>query len=167
MRQPVLFRSFLVLTILIFSGCASVVPDFTAPKVTLADIRVEEIKPLEAAFLIQLRVMNPNDLPLEIKGLSCDLELDGTEFASGMQGEEQVIPPYGSALVPVKVYASVLNMVSSVLQRLPSTSQPSAPQDPLTYGLEGHVRISSGGISRNLPFTSSGELNLHQTRPGR
>lgn len=167
MRPTRLFTTVICLTILLLSGCASVIQEFAAPKVTLADIRVEEVKPLEAAFLVQLRVMNPNDLPLEIKGLSCDLELDGSDFASGMQGDKQVVPAYGSALVPVKVYASVLNMVSSVLRRIQSTDQDTSSQEPLTYGLSGHVRVSGGGISRNLPFSSSGELNLQQLNSAR
>lgn len=160
MKYASLLTTLFCLAILFISGCASVVTEFTEPEVTLADIRVEEIKALEAEFLIQLRVMNPNDLNLEVKGLTCELELDGSKFASGMQGDKQTIPAYGSALVPVKVYASVFNMVSSVLQRLQSAGQPGAEPEPLTYGLTGHVRISSNGISRNLPFSSTGELNL-------
>ncbi len=127
----------------------------------MADIKVEEVKTLETTFMVQLRVMNPNDLDLEIKGLACDLELDGSQFASGMQSEKRVIPAYGSALIPVKVYASILNMVSSILQRV-QEGQGTSGQEALTYGLSGHVRVSGGGLSRNLPFTSSGELNLQQ-----
>ena len=121
---------------------------------------MEEIRPLEAAFLIQLRVMNPNDLSLTVKGLSCELELDGSEFASGMQGENQEIPAYGSPLVPVKVYASIIGVVTSVIGRIQAANKPGRTQDPLTYGLKGKVKVSSKGISKELPFTSTGELTL-------
>lgn len=144
----------------LLSGCAGLNSSFETPKVTLADINVREIKTLETSFLVQLRVMNPNDFPLEIKGLSCDLEVDGRQFASGLQGNVQAIEPYGSALVPVEVYASVLDMVNSVIGLIQSANKPNAPMESLTYRLVGKVHVSTGTLTRNVPFESEGELNL-------
>jgi LEA14-like dessication related protein len=145
---------------LLMSGCAGLSPSFEKPQVSLADIQVQEVKTLETAFLIQLRISNPNDSPLDIQGLSCDVELDGRRFASGLQGDQQTIPAYGSALVPVEVYASVLDMFSSVISMIQHANQPDAQVRALNYRLVGKVRISSGGFFRNVPFESEGELNL-------
>lgn len=157
----------ILFSVFLFSGCAGVLTNYEPPQVSLADLRVQEIKPLETSFLIQLRVANPNDSSLEITGLSCDLELDNTHFASGLQGERRSIAPYSSALVPVEVHASMLNMVSSVLQWLQTADQPGAGKEGITYGLTGHVRISNGTVSHKLPFESTGELNLQQLQPNR
>lgn len=146
--------------LLFAAGCASLSPSFEKPKVSLADIQVQEIKTLETAFLIQLRIMNPNDNPLDIQGLSCDVELDGRKFASGLQGAQQTIPAYGSILVPMEVYASVLDMFSSVIGMIQSANQPNSQHKAMNYKLIGKVRVSSGGFSRNIPFESEGELKL-------
>jgi LEA14-like dessication related protein len=149
-----------IISLLLLSGCAGLSPSFEKPKVNLADIQVREIKTLETAFLVQLRIMNPNETPLEIQGLSCDLELDGRQFASGLQGEQLTVPPYGTALVPVDVYASMLDMVSSVIGLIQTAGQPESQLQSITYRLTGRVRVSTGSFTRSIPFESEGELNL-------
>lgn len=146
--------------LLLISGCAGLFSSFQEPQVSLADIRVQEVKTLETAFLIQLRISNPNDSPLDIQGLSCDVDLDGRRFASGLQGEQQTIPAYGSALVPVEVYASVLDMFSSVIGMIQNANRPDSQVRAIRYKLIGKVRINSDGLFRNVPFESEGELQL-------
>lgn len=146
--------------VFLLAGCAGLTSSFEAPKVSLADIQVREIKTLETSFLVQLRVMNPNDFPLEIKGLSCDLEVDERQFASGLQGDTQTIEPYTSTLIPVEVYASVLDMVNSVIGFIHSANKPETEMESLTYRLVGKIRVSTGKLTRNVPFESEGELNL-------
>lgn len=148
------------ISLLLISGCAGLFSSFEEPQVSLADIRVQEVKTLETAFLIQLRITNPNDGPLDIQGLSCEVELDGRKFASGLQGEQLSIPPYGSTLVPVEVYASVLDMFSSVIGMIQNANRPGSQIRAITYKLIGKVRIKSDGFYRNVPFESEGELNL-------
>jgi LEA14-like dessication related protein len=154
--------TFIIVTIslLLLSACAGLAPSFEKPKVNLADIQVREIKTLETAFLVQLRIMNPNETPLEIQGLSCDVELDGRQFASGLQGEQLTVPPYGTALVPVDVYASVLDMVSSVIGLIQTAGKPDSQLESVNYRLTGRVRVSTGSFSRSIPFESEGELKL-------
>lgn len=145
---------------LLLSGCGALSPSFMKPQVSLADIQVHEAKTLETAFLIQLRVSNPNDDPLDIQGISCEVELDGRRFATGLQGEPQTIPAYGSALVPVQVYASVLDMFSSVINMIQHAGEPDAQIRALNYRLVGRIRLNEGGFFRNVPFESEGELKL-------
>lgn len=162
MRQPTTTSAAWLTTILLLvllAGCAGL-SSLEKPKVTLADIQVQEIKTLETAFLVQLRVMNPNTTPIEIEGLSCDVELDGRKFASGLQGGQGSIPAYGSVLVPMEVYASVLDMVSSVVGVLQNQNEPGTKGRPISYRLKGKVRIGRGGFSHNLPFESKGEVRL-------
>lgn len=156
-----LSQQLLLLAVLcLLSGCAGLAPSFEEPGVTLADIQIREIKTLETAFLVQLRVMNPNDVPMEIQGLNCEIELDEKQFASGVQGKQQTIEPFGSALIPVEVYASVLDMVNSVIGLMQTANQPGQQLESIRYRLVGKVRVSSGGLTRSIPFESDGELNL-------
>lgn len=149
----------IVICLLLSGGCASIM-SLEKPQITLADIQVREIKTLETSFIVQLRIMNPNPTPLDIEGLSCDVELDGRKFASGVQGSQETIPAYGSALVPMEVYGSVLDMVSSVLGVIKSQNEPGSAGKPVNYRLTGKVRVKSGTFARNLPFASKGELKL-------
>lgn len=150
----------IMLFVLGLTGCAGIT-GLESPKVTLADLKVQQVTALESSFLIQLRVANPNSAALEVTGLACDLELDNEHFASGMQGETQSVPAYSTALVPVEVHASMLHMVSSVLQWIQASQREGGgAHDGIQYGLKGHVRVKSGGMSYKLPFESAGELRL-------
>ena len=145
---------------LLLTGCATVGPGVEKPTITVTDLNVQEVKALEAIFLLELRVMNPNDYPLDIRGISCDLTLDGNHFANGISEVQQEIPAFGTATVPVTAYASVLDMVGSVIQMLQQADTNKGSVKPLRYGLAGKIRLGGSGAVNTLPFESKGELSL-------
>lgn len=153
------------LCLLLLAGCAATGRYAKAPRFILADIRVQEIKTLESAFQIGLRVINPNEIPLEISGLECELKIDGKDFATGVAGDHHVIPAYGSAIVPVTVYASMLDMVASAVTFAQRSDNDAGDRKPLRYELTGHVRLGGKNmLRRSLPFRSKGELSLDGSR---
>lgn len=156
-RTAALFL-FLLAPYLLLSGCA--LTSLESPEVTLADVQVTEIRSFETVFIVQLRVQNPNQKALDIDGLSCEIELDGRKFASGLQGAQQTIPPYGTALVPVEVYASVIDMVGSAIKMVKSASKKDANIEEVDYKLSGTVNVKMSGLSKKLPFESSGRIDL-------
>ena len=158
------FRIPLILLLLVAAialvGCVGLHGLKEDPKVSIADIRVQDVKALESIFLIQLRVLNPNDIPLTLRGVNCDLEVDGRHFASGIADSDQLVPAYGTAIVPVKVYASMLDMVSSVVDLIQSANPSAAKEKSMAYILKGTVGVETRGFDRRIPFTSKGELSL-------
>jgi LEA14-like dessication related protein len=145
---------------LLLSGCATMGPSVEKPTVSVTDLRIQEVKALEAIFMLELRVMNPNDFPLDIQGINCDLKLDDKRFATGISDVRQEVPAFGTATVPVTVYASMFDMVGSVIQMLQDVDQQRGPGKPLYYELAGKVRIGGHGGTRSVPFQSEGEINL-------
>ncbi|MDW7771546.1 MAG: LEA type 2 family protein [Desulfobulbaceae bacterium] len=143
------------------AGCAGTGRYALNPRITLADIRIMEIKTLESAFQIELRILNPNDIPLEVNGLECRLRIDGKEFAAGVTGDHHLIPAYGSAIVPVTVYASMLDMVSSVIAIAQDSGTTQRRREPLRYQLSGHVLLGEKNLWRKtIPFATEGELSF-------
>jgi LEA14-like dessication related protein len=165
-RRRLFIRLLLVPLCLTFiAGCAGTGRYANTPRITLADIRIQEIKTLESAFQIALRVLNPNENPLEISGLECELKIDGKEFATGVAGDHHVIPAYGSAIVPVTVYASMLDMAASAVSFAQGAHADTGRLKPLRYELSGHLRLGGKNMmKRTLPFQSKGELSLDGTR---
>ena len=129
------------------------------PTITVTDLSVQEVKALEAIFMLELRVMNPNDYPLDIRGITCDLTVDGNHFANGISDVQQEVPAFGTATVPVTVYASVLDMVGSVIQILQQAENKGSVK-PLRYELAGKIRLGGSGAVNTLPFDSKGELSF-------
>ena len=144
---------------ILLTGCATLGPGVEKPTVSVSDLRLQEVKALEAIFMLELRIVNPNDFPLDIRGLNCDLKLDGNHFATGISDARQEVPAFGTATIPVTLYASMFDMVNSVIQVLQGVDQHNGPVKPLHYELAGKVRLG-GKTAGTLPFQSRGELDL-------
>ncbi len=69
---------------LLLAGCAGLGKPLEPPRVSLADIRVEDFTGFETVFQIQLRVINTNDVDLKVKGIEAELEINGQSFAAGV-----------------------------------------------------------------------------------
>jgi LEA14-like dessication related protein len=99
-----------------------------------------------------MRVFNTNEIPMEIKGINCDLELNGKRLATGVTNVKINIPSYDTAIIPMTLYSSVLDVVN-VLRSLAKTKK-------LDYKLTGHVRLGKGAMPSTIPFKATGELPL-------
>ena len=160
-RRAGFFYGWLLLVFLLLpAGCARLHGHIQEPEVSLADMQVVEMRPLEAVFQIQLRVMNPNDFALDIRGVHCDVNIDGKHFATGVGDQRSEIPAYGTGLVPVRVYASTLKMFSSVMAMVQGMDGQADGQAPIRYEISGTIHMG-GGINRTVPFHSRGELSLN------
>lgn len=146
--------------LLFLNGCAGLFGLKEDPKISIADIRIQDVKAMEGIFLIKLRILNPNDVTLDLRGINCDLEINKRHFASGIGDSNQTVPPFGTVIVPVEVYASVLDMISSVADLMHSAGKMPSKDNPLPYTLQGKVRVGIHGFTKEIPFKSSGELSL-------
>jgi len=133
-------------------GCAGMGQRLEPPRVKLANIRVQEFNVLETVFEVRLRVFNTNDTALQVKGIECELEINGQPFAIGVSDADVIIPSYGTQLLPLHVYASVFDIIKSV-QGLHS-------QDQLKYQIKGKIRLGTGAFPSVLPFDSEGYISL-------
>ncbi len=86
----------------------------------MANISLQEAKAFETIFELDLRVFNTNDVPLEIKGIECVLEVNGNKLAKGVSATQTTVPAFGTELVRMVVYSSMLGMVSSMLDLIRS-----------------------------------------------
>ena len=144
----------LIVTAIALMGCAGIGKQLEPPRVSLANIRVEEVSGLETAFEIQMRVFNTNDVDLKIKGIKAELEINGQPFATGVSNTPVEIPSYGTELVTITVYSSVIKMFKSVYGLKGS--------EELKYRLNGKISVSAGNnmMPTSLPFESEGQVSL-------
>jgi LEA14-like dessication related protein len=158
LRRTTISVLIFVISALILTGCAGLQKTYEPPRVTLAGMTIKEARAFETVFLIELRIFNTNDVPMEIKGVDCALEINGKPFAGGISGVDKTIPAYGTDLVSVVVYASVLDTVNRVFGMIRDV-QASQKMQNLKYTLKGKLRLA-GAIPTSVSFDSEGELNL-------
>lgn len=148
--------------LMIFHGCAGVGKRLETPEVTLAHITMEQAKGFEAVYQLDLRVFNTNDVALEVRGIDCELEINGKRFAKGVSAAQTTVPAYGTELVQMKVYSSMLEMMTSLVDMVRQVQAKQAVPK-LEYKLAGRLRL--GGASMmpgSFPFSYAGELNLQE-----
>jgi LEA14-like dessication related protein len=135
------------------AGCAGLGKRLEVPRVTLADIRIEKIKAFEAVTKVELRVLNTNDVSLEIEGIDCTVQLNDREFATGVLNTKTTVPPRDTAIVPMTLYSSLIDVGRGILDFRSDRK--------LTYKIKGRLHLGGGVlIPPVLPFTSEGELPL-------
>src|SRR5690606_14679906 len=104
---------------------------------------------------VRLRVQNPNDRELPVKGLTARLEVDGEELASGVSAASFTVPAFGEAEFDMAMTAHVAAALVKLLSRREGS------RDSIDYRVTGKLSLSSGWL-RSIPFEESGTFNLKQ-----
>jgi LEA14-like dessication related protein len=147
---------------LCFAGCATM-SGVEAPSVSLAGLRIAEVKGLEAVFEVDLRVLNPNKTPLNIQGIDCDMAFNERHLARGVANPRKEIPAYGSGVVTVSIYASMLDLFGAA-HRLIQAAQSETPDERWTYAIKGSLDLGDSWFKK-IPFDAKGEINLKDLMP--
>lgn len=149
-----LHQKVIVAALIIFCmiGCAGVGKRLEPPRVKMANIRPVSFNLLETIFEVQLRVFNTNDMPLTIKGVESEIEINGKAFAFGVSESDVQIPAYGTELLPLRVYSSVFDIIKSAAGM--------NSQGQLRYHIKGKLRLGAGTFPGVLPFDTEGIITL-------
>jgi hypothetical protein len=94
-------------------------------------------------------------VPLTIRGADCYLKLLGKDFASGVSNQRTTIPAFGTAVIPMAVYSSVLELIKGLLTL--------SGEETLEYTLTGRVHLEGGAlVPASVSFKSEGRLTLKE-----
>lgn len=148
----------LALAILLTWSCATMSPSLEAPRVSLVNIAQQPSSGMETTFQLELRLINPNDVAINLKGIDCRLEINDSTIASGVSNEAAELPGLGTIVYPVTAYASASDFIM-LMVRLMASSSDSPENFELNYSLRGRVFLTDGmpGLNR-LSFKSEGDL---------
>lgn len=146
------FATLLLACVLLALGaCAGLTRLQEKPQVSLAGLDLAELGLFEQRFVLQLRVQNPNEVELPIRGLSFDVELHGQPFAKGLSDKAVRVPAFGEALLEVKATSNL----ASVLRQLRELQK--SGREQTDYRIFGTIAVE--GLGR-LPFDRSGDVRL-------
>jgi LEA14-like dessication related protein len=138
----------------LLTGCANLAKKPDAPEVTLAGLRFVNADLFEQRFALQLRLLNPNDFPIEILGMNYKLLLNDRPFASGVSSKSMDIPAFGEGVMEVEVVTNITRIISQ-LKHLAMTGQGRGPEE-LDYRIEGGIKLSNWGTK--IPFEYEGKI---------
>jgi len=141
---------------LMLGGCASL-QGREPIQVTVADVESLAAEGLEFRMMVKLRIQNPNDAPLEYRGVYVQLDVQDKTFATGVSDEPGSIPPFSEALVKVPVTVSFVRLAGHAMSMLEGR-----PVERVRYKLRGKL---SGPLFGSTTFESKGEFALPGATP--
>lgn len=153
LRRPAVFAPLLALLVLLASGCTSLVPKLETPKLEVIAVELLDAQFTQQRFNVTMRVQNPNDRELPIRGLSYTMQLAGEEFGSGQSNKAFTVPAFGEAEFEMTV---TTNLATSLLKILPKLEK---SPEALDYRLSGRVE-TDWTFLRTIPFTETGKLPM-------
>lgn len=159
MKKGDLKRAWVIIFVTTFAGCTLFGVLTDPPQVSLAAVRVQEIRGLETAFQVDLRVYNRSERPLAIEGIDCDLTLNEHHLARGVASPQQPIAPFSSEIVSFAVYSSMVDMLQ-LAHRMLQATQPGTVDEKWSYAISGRLHLSGAGIPAKMPFDTGGEIDL-------
>lgn len=138
------------LALLVLAGCAAF-PGQEPLVVQVVDLEPLDGESLELRFMCVLRVQNPNESPHPYSGVSIDLKVRGSAFASGVADLSGEVPRFGEVLLRVPVSASAVNLARFAIGLFMGNEQPR-----VDYHVRGRI-----GSAR---YESTGEITLPDWR---
>ena len=154
MKSSILFYrcALMVLGFALLNGCASMMTERDPPKVTLESFRSLPSEGGAPRFEIKLRVLNPNEQPLDIVGVSYSIELLDKELISGVTSDVPLIEGYSEGVVTLNASLQLFEVLR-LLARVGSQ-----PTDELGYRFT--AKIDFGGFMPTQRIVETGEITL-------
>jgi LEA14-like dessication related protein len=139
-----------VLALSVLAGCSSL--KLEKPHLEVVNVQLLKSDLLQQQFNVRMRVDNPNDRELPVRGITYELQVAGEKFAEGESVNSFTVPAKGSTEFDLSMKANAANM----LLRLLSGGK---KLESLDYRMVGKVSLSSG-MKRSIPFDEKGQIKL-------
>jgi len=137
---------------LLLAGCAGAFSGVEPPEVSLAGLAFDQPGLFEQRLRLDVRLRNPNDVPLEVARVLFDLEMNDHQLGRGWTTTGFDVPAFGEAVVPVTVVVPTSDLMERIVE-LGTTQR-------LDYRLIGEASLRN--VAFPLPFERDGSFALPQ-----
>lgn len=137
---------------LLLAACAGIGRGYETPSVSVSSFRALPSDGMLPAFEIGLRVINPNGIALNLRGMSYTISLEGHEVIKGVANELPVIDAYGQGEVKVTAAADLfagMRVVSDLLR-----------ENRDTFGYAFEAKLDVGRFWPAIRVTDAGSISL-------
>ncbi|OPL15578.1 MAG: hypothetical protein AVO39_07735 [delta proteobacterium MLS_D] len=141
-----LFAVLFPLFVLLPAACARLA--VKPPSVTVAGIEIIEAGFFEQRFAFTLRVQNPNEIDIPLKGLRFAVEINGRPFARGVSDQVVTIPRLGEEIIDVTAVSTITGLLRLVdeWRRGDATSLSYRISGTLSTALPGGIDFEESGV---------------------
>ena len=140
------------LLIALTSGCATTGELANPPRVSLASLRLAEVGLVEQRYAARLRVQNPNDIRLHVRGMEYTIYVNGQKFADGVSGRSFSVPAYSEEIIEVNLTSTMMR----VFEQLRNLGE--GESKIIRYRIAGTLSLS--GPRARVPFSHEDAIDL-------
>jgi LEA14-like dessication related protein len=135
-------------------ACSYLSPKLETPRLSIVSVEVVKSEMFEQRLKVRMRVQNPNDRALPVKGLVYDMEVAGEQFAHGISANAFTVPAFGEAEFDMNVTANLAGALFKLIG-----SRDALNGEAIGYRIAGKVALASGML-RTIPFQETGTFKL-------
>jgi LEA14-like dessication related protein len=135
-------------------GCAALAPDLKTPELSLLGIQMLSTDMFAQKFRVRVKVENPNDLELPVRGLDYKIILMGDIFADGVSSDRFVVPANGEAEFDMVVTTNFVSSLGRLISRVGG-----GKLEDLDYEIAGEVLLDRGFVKK-IPFNHHGTVDV-------
>jgi len=148
--------TFLFILLIIFvSGCTALQPGYETPVVSITSFKTIPTKEIIPQFEINLRIINPNRSPLDLKGISYTISLEGHKVMTGVSNKLPMIEAYGEGDVALKASLDLFRSIKFFTDLMKSQDI-----NNISYSLK--AKLDAGRLHPLIYTTKKGQINLKQ-----
>jgi len=145
---------FILACAVLLGACASLNSKLEAPQLELMGVQMLSTDMFAQRFKVRVKVINPNDLELPVRGLEYTILMMGDSFAEGMSDQAFVLPALGEAEFDMLVTTNFVSSFGRLLSRVQG-----GKLENIDYEITGKVMVDKGMV-RKIPFNHRGTVDF-------
>lgn len=138
--------------IFILNSCATLHPNFEEPQVSVNSFKILPGGSINPTFEIGLRVVNPNGISLNLKGMSYTASIEGNKIFSGVANQLPTVPAYGEEDIKLNAQADLFGGIRLIADLMKKRDT------PISYTLK--VKLDVGTFALPIYITREGNLTI-------
>ncbi len=154
MRKIIRFKCWVV-AVALLTGCTGLFLSAERPRVNISNIQPKDVKLFEQVFTMDLRIQNPSESAIRVRGMTFEIEINEKPFATGVSDQQLTIQPFTSQVVQVEAVTTLASLLRQV-----SHVQKSVETQTLRYRIKG--TIHTGEAPGRIFFDEEGEITTPQ-----
>ena len=139
---------------LLLAGCSTFGPSLETPQLDLVGIQMLSTDMFAQKFRVRVKVQNPNEIELPVRGLDYKIFLMGDSFAEGMSTNGFVVPAGGEVEFDMVVTTNFVSSFGRLISRVGG-----GKLENLDYEIAGEVLLEKGMV-RKIPFNKHGTVDI-------
>lgn len=144
----------LLTIVMALTACASWLKPYEQPDVNITSFSMAPASDGAPGFLIGLQVVNPNDRPLPVRGMTYQIDVDGHRIVSGAEPDLPAIAAYSSQEITIRATPDLLGSARLLNDFF------SRQRESLNYTFK--ARLDINGLLPDITIEESGEFTFSQ-----